>query len=246
MGRVIARVALGIIGVLAMVLGAAAIGGAAWVQQTLDGGDSLTSRAQIVPAGDCETVLIDISEMTLNVNDVDRFRLVADRLEEGLIVSVGEVPDSVLVGFTDTSQVESRLLGTRYCVGQVDGDEWSVARVVIDPQDPDISFDGLSGYWARTDGQDRVVLPVPESGTTLVVTSDGQDPLGDVRLAGRYRIDGATSVTQGAFYAGGAISVLGIALVVISVFIMRRKGRHESGATSDASDPPDTFEVKSG
>ena len=235
MQRTIARWVIGILGLLLIVAGVGLASVVYVIGETLEGGESLNSSAQIIPADACETVLVESSGTRLSAEEFERFTWIAERSAKDLLISIPEGPSVVLVGIADSAAVEERLLGARYCLAQATDGQWSVDVVEIEATAPDVDFAGLTGMWARAEAGETVVLPLPVAGSTLIVTADGPFGLGDVVLTGRYSIAGADRFGTIALYAGVAVAVVGLILVLVGVLGMRRRGRHEAGASSSES-----------
>lgn len=230
MGRTIARWVIAVVGVIAIAVGAAVAAGSAWVQSTLDSRDSLTSVPQRISASGCQTLLVEVSDAGVSAEDLEGFAPIADRSEETLSISVSDVPGGVLIGLADSGAVESRLLGARYCVAQAGSDGWSAEAVEPAADSPDVDFAGVSGLWARPASGEAVVVPLPGPGDTLVISADGPASVDEVQLVGRYRIVGAGEAATIALFGGIGTAVLGLLLLLVSVFGLRSRGRHEAGA----------------
>ena len=230
-GRRILRWALAIVGVMAVLVGAVATAAAAWLQGTVDQRGSLTTAAQVIPAAQCQTVLIEVADVSLSAEEWDRYEFIAGRGEESIAVEVPGAQMPYLVGIADSNDVEGRLLGTQYCVAESTPEGWAVVRIAVAEDLPEVSLSGLPGVWGRSGGIEAVVVPLPEAGRTMVVTSDGGSGLGDVRLVGRYRIEGARDIAAIGIIGGPIVIGAGLVALLISIFALRPRGRHE-GASS--------------
>ena len=230
-GRRILRWTLAIVGVMAIVVGAAATTAAAWLQSTLDSRDSLSAAAQVIPAAQCQTLLIEVAGVALSADDWERYAFVADRGEETISVDVPDAQVSYLVGIADSNDVEGRLLGTQYCVAENTPEGWTVVRIAVAEDLPDVSLSGLPGVWGRSLGAEAVVVPLPEAGRTMVISSDGDFGLGEVRLVGRYRIEGAGDIASIGLIAGPIVIGAGLIALLLSIFALRPRGRHEGSSS---------------
>lgn len=231
MARRILRWALAVVGVMAVLVGTIVTAAAVWLQSTVDTRDSLTTAAQVIPAAQCQTLLIEVAGVALSADDWDRYEFVADRAEETISVGLPDAQASYLVGIADSNEVEARLLGTQYCVAESTPEGWGVVRIAVTEDLPDVSLSGLPGVWGRSSGTEAVVVPLPKAGRTMVISSDDGSGLGDVRLVGRYRIEGAGEIASIGLIAGPLVIGAGLVGLSISVFALRARGRHE-GASS--------------
>lgn len=238
--RTVARWLIAVLGVLAILAGAAVVGGAAWVRSVLDPQGSLSSVAQSISAAQCETLLIEITEVDVRAPEIESLPVVADRAFSSLVVEVlsteGDDPSTTLVGVADSRQVEERLLGARYCIAESGSQGWSTRNVTVTADAPDVNLDGLPGVWARAGNGESVVIPIPEPGRTLVVSVDGPGDIGEVALVGRFRIDGAPNLVQTATITGSALIVVGLVLLLVAIVGLRKRGRHEGSVPTGTED----------
>ena len=239
MRRTFVRWFLAIIGVVAILAGAFAVGGAAWVRSVLDPSGTLSSATQSLDATGCETLLIEVADVDVRADELEDFGLVTDRAERTLAVEVRPVESvagsTLLVGVADSGAIESRLLGSRYCLAEASPSGWVTRSITVTDNAPDVPLAGLTGLWARAERGNPVIVPIPESGNTLVVSSDGTSEVGEVLLTGRFRIVGAPDFVRAGFIAGSISIGLGVVLLLVSTLALRRRGRHEG-----ASGPTDT------
>ena len=240
--RAVVRWLIAALGVFAILAGAAVVGGAAWVRSVLDPQGSLSSVAQSISAAQCETLLIEVTDAGVRAQELENLPLVADRASPSLVVEVAaaenEEASTTLVGVADSQEVEERLLGARYCIAESGPQGWSTRNITLSADAPDVNLDGLAGVWARAGYGAAVVIPIPESGRTLVVSVDGPGEIGEVALVGRYRIDGAPDLVQTAFIAGSTVIVVGVALLIVAIVGFRKRGRHEGSVPAVIDERP--------
>ena len=228
--RIVWRWLLALVGAVAILLGSAVTAAGVWLDDTLDANDELTTASQVISAPACQTLLIEVSGAQVSADEWNRYAFVADRSEETIAIDVPGAQSSYLVGLADSDDVEERLLGAQYCLALSTEQGWTVERIAVVDELPDVGLSGLPGVWGRSSGAEAVVLPLPESGRTVVVSSDDGTDLGEVRLVGRYRIDGAGDAATVALIAGPSVIGVGVVLVLIAIFALRRRGRHEGSA----------------
>ncbi len=232
--RTFSRWLLGVVGTLVIVAGVAIAAGAWWIDRDLsiDSGEwVLSTQREVVSATGCSTVLIELSDVTIDPGQLADVPSVSDRSESVFVVQpIGQAPDGWWVGTVESPSVEDRLLGSRYCVASNRAGEWSTSSIAVEANSPDVSVDGLDGRWAIANSGESVVLPVPEAGDTVVVSGNGGNELESVTLAAEYRIaEGSTLGLIG--LVGGALTALvGLLLLVIAIWGLRRRGRHEAGS----------------
>jgi len=238
--RAVVRWFIAILGVLAILAGAAVVGGAAWVRSVLDPQGALSSVAQSISAAECETLLIEVVEVDIRAQELENLPVVAERTSPSLVVdvvsAVSEAQSTTLVGVADSQQVEERLLGARYCIAESSPEAWTTRNVTLTADAPDVNLDGLVGVWARADGDESVVIPVPEPGRTLVVSVDGPGNIAGVELTGRYRIDGAPDLIRASLISGSVVIIVGIALLIVAIIGFRKRGRHEQSLSTGIED----------
>lgn len=238
--RAVVRWFIAILGVLAILAGAAVVGGAAWVRSVLDPQGALSSVAQSISAAECETLLIEVVEVDIRAQELENLPVVAERTSPSLVVdvvsAVSEAQSTTLVGVADSQQVEERLLGARYCIAESSPEGWTTRNVTLTADAPDVNLDGLVGVWARADDGESVVIPVPEPGRTLVVSVDGPGNIATVELTGRYRIDGAPDLIRASLISGSVVIIVGIALLIVAIVGFRKRGRHEQSLSTGIED----------
>ena len=241
MTRTIVRWVLAVLGVLAMLAGIAIAGGSMWVRSVLDPQGALTSATSSISAAQCETLLIEIAETGLRADELEGLPVVSDRARRSLAVQVPGRDDDdpmVLIGIGDSAAVEQRLLGARYCLATFGPDGWSTRNITLSADAPDIDLDGLTGVWGRAAAGESVIVPLPESGSTLVVSVDGPGDLGSVELTGRYRIEGAPDLLLSGIITGSVVIGVGLVLLLIGTVALRRRGKHEGAPAAAASPTP--------
>ncbi|SRR6056297_1029068 len=226
-GRSILRWVIAILGVFAILLGSAVTAAGVWLNDTVDANDELTTASQVISAPSCQTLLIEVSGAQVSAEDWSRYAVVADRSAEAIAIDVPGRQSSYLVGVADSDDVEERLLGAQYCLAQSTEQGWSVERIAVVEDLPDVGLSGLQGVWGRSSGAEAVVLSLPEPGRTIVVSTDDGTDLDEVRLVGRYRIVGAGEAATIALIAGPSVIGVGVVLVLVAIFALRRRGRHE-------------------
>lgn len=226
MGRTVVRWLLAVVGVVVIGAGIAVGAASVWLDRTLDARDSLSTDVQVIDAAQCQTLLVEVANAQVSAQDWERFEPVAQRAQESISITALE-PPSFISGFAGAADVEDRLLGAQYCIAQAGPSGWETRTIAISAAAPDVSLAGLEGLWGRAAGGESVVIPVPASGSTVVVSADGGSALGDVQIVGRYQIPGAGDWVVGGMVGGGVSIVVGIALLVVSIFALRPRGRHE-------------------
>lgn len=232
--RTFSRWLLGVVGTLVIVAGVAVSAGAWWIDQELsiDSGEwVLGTQQEVVSATGCSTVLIELSDVNIDPGELAGIPAVADRSESVFVVKpIGKAPDGWWVGTVGSPSVEDRLLGARYCVVSNNAGEWNTSSIAVEANSPDVSVDGLAGRWAVADSGETVVLPVPEAGDTVVVSGGDGNELESVTLAAEYRIAEGSTLGLIGLVGGALTAVLGLMLLVIATWGMRRRGRHEAGS----------------
>lgn len=230
-GRTVLRWLLAVIGVLVIMTGTTVVAAAVWLDRTLDARDSLSTDVQVIDAAQCQTVLVEVVDARVDAQDWDRFAPIAQRAQESISITA-LAPPSFIAGYADAADVEDRLLGAQFCIAQVGESGWETRIIAISADAPDVSLAGLEGLWGRAAGGESVVIPVPTSGSTVVVSADGGSALGEVELVGRYQIDGARDGALIGMIGGGVAIVIGIALLMTSIFLLRPRGRHEETSSA--------------
>jgi hypothetical protein len=84
----VVRWLISILGILAILAGAAVVGGAAWVRSVLDPQGALSSVAQSISAAECETLLIEVVEVDIRAQELENLPVVAERTSPSLVVDV--------------------------------------------------------------------------------------------------------------------------------------------------------------
>ncbi len=226
--RSLARIILSLLAVLAMVIGAAAVGLGLWINATLDGRDLLRTEAQTIELPGCSTAIIEIADVRFDIGELADVPQLVQRVNTSVSLRVdGADARSWLVGVGDQKAVESRLLGARYCLAEFGDDGWASRAIAVEPEAPDALFDGVAGLWALVPNGQSVALPVPEAGSTIVVSGSDDSTLTEVTVVGDLRIDGASDTANVAVVGGFVTFVLGVALLVVSLVALRRRGNHE-------------------
>ena len=158
MGRKLVR---GLVFVLAFLffatgVSAAAVGG--WLSLQLNSQDGFSSEPTRIPSSGCETVLVDVDRVTVDLDQMIQIPGFLSEAEPVLVVSVRGSDGQWLVGSAQSSTVADTLLGTSYCLASMEGEVWKVERIAVREDDPSPDLLGVSGFWATTDGSQRVVI----------------------------------------------------------------------------------------
>jgi len=93
--------------------------------------------------------------------------------------------------------------------------------------------------WGRAAAGEAVIVPLPEPGTTLVVSVDGPGDLDSVELTGRYRIEGAPDLLLTGIIAGAVVIGVGLVLLLVGTVALRKRGKHEGAPASSAAPASD-------
>jgi len=233
--RTLVRIVLALIGTLLILAGVGSAAATWWVERQLTvnaGRWVLQTPPEVIASDGCSVVLVEVSSVELDPGDIDTFDPVASRSETVFTVSAeGTSANGWLVGTTASAPVEDRLLGARYCVAQNQGPAWAVTSIEVEKDSPILSIDGLTGVWANAADGEKVILPVPSAGETIVVSGGRGSDLDSIAVGAEYRIDGGTTLGLIGLVGGAITVVLGSALLVISIWGLRRRGRHEAGAS---------------
>lgn len=236
MGRTATRLLLGFAGGVLMLIGgtAAVLGG--WITATLSGHDSLRTAPQVIDASGCSTVVMEIADARVDAGELGRIEPVTNRSQSLFTVRInGETPEPWLVGVADQQVVEQRLLGARYCLVESTDGGWTTTFIAVEPDALDAQFSGVPGRWAAATNGEAVALPVPESGSSVVISGSGESTLDALEVVGELEITGASAAGWVALIGGIATVVLGVGLLLISIFGLRSKGRHEGDEGSALS-----------
>ena len=215
-----------ITGVLAAVLGSLLMTG-------LRGEDSLRTGAERIELPGCSTVIMEIADARVDAGEIERFDPIVDRSQPLLTIRpIGTSADPWLIGSADQRAVEQRLLGARYCLVEVADGAWSATSVVPQEGSPDPQFSGVTGLWATASGGAAVALPVPQAGSSVVVSGSSDSSLTALAVAGELEVPGAGNIGLIALIGGVVTTVLGAVMVLISILALRTRGRHEVASAS--------------
>lgn len=229
--RTLARVALAVLGVVLLLSGAIVVGATVWAHDrlTATSGDwILRSDSQVIDAAECSSVLIEVSDIRVDGNDLTSIEPFEQRgVALFTVTPIGADGSSWLVGTAQASEIEKHLLGSRYCVASTSNGTWTVNLVAIDADAPDLRIDGVSGMWADVASGENVVFSSPVTNSTVVITGDGDNQLEGIELAGEYRFLGVSDLAWIGLTGGLLTVILGVALIIVSVKAMRSRGRHE-------------------
>jgi hypothetical protein len=100
----------------------------------------------------------------------------------------------------------------------------------VEEGSPDVSVDDIDGRWALADSGESVILPVPDPDETVIVSGSDGNQLESVALGAEYRIaDGSTLGLIG-LMGGSLTTLVGLLVLVIATWGLRRRGRHEAGS----------------
>ena len=233
--RTFIRIVLAVVGIVMVLIGILGASATWWVEQQLTvnaGRWVLQTPEEVIPSSNCSTLLIELSGVDVDPGDISQIDAISSRSETVFTVSAtGESDNDWLVGTTASELVEERLLGTRYCIAESSGDAWTVKSIEVEPGSPNLSVDGLRGRWANAGNGEKVVLPVPNPGETVVVSGGQGSDLGVIALVGEFRIQGGSTLALIGLVGGVITVVLGVVLLVVSIWGLRRRGRHEVGAS---------------
>lgn len=228
MGRTVVRVLLGFAGAVLLLVGGTAAGLGGWISATLTGQDSLRTTPESIDASGCSTVVMEIADVRVDAGELARIEPIADRSQSFFTVRVdAETTEPLLVGVADQQDVEQRLLGARYCLVESVDSGWEVTSIQVDPDAPDAQFTGVTGLWASAMSGEAVALPLPELGSSVVISGSDDSSVASLEVAGELDIAGASTVGWTALVGGAATAVLGIGLLLVSILGLRSKGRHE-------------------
>lgn len=236
MGRTLVRWGIGLLGAALIVMGAgvAAVGGV--VTTTLAGSDSLRTTAQTIEIPGCSSAIMEISDVRVDAGELDRIGAIADRSQATLSVTVrGDSMGSWLVGIADQRQVEDRLLGARYCLVEGTDAGWAATPITVAPDAPDARFSGVPGVWATVPDGQTVELPIPQSGSTVVVSGSDESSLDRLEVVGIWQVPGASSAGWIALTAGLITVAIGVGLLMLSIVGLRQRGRHEDAVPTGSS-----------
>ena len=236
MGRKVARVILALAGAVLLVLGSAVAALGGWISATLTGPDSLRTAPEVVDASGCSTVIMEIADVRVDTGELNRIEPIADRSQSLLTIRVNsETAEPWLVGMADQRDVEQRLLGARYCLVEATDDGWKVTSIAVTPDAPDAQFTGVAGRWATAASGEAVALPLPEVGSSVVISGSNESTVESLEVAGELEITGASTVALVALIGGIATAAVGIGLLLVSILGLRSRGRHEGSTEAGPS-----------
>lgn len=227
------RIVLAGIGGVALLAGAVAVGVGALLTTDLDGKDSLRTEADRIEVQGCSTVIMEIAGARVDAGQLERFEPISDRSQPLLNVRpFGTSGGPWLIGSADQEAVEQQLLGARYCLVEVAQGAWSSTAVVPQMDSPDPEFSGVAGLWATASSGEAVALPLPEPGSSVVVSGSSDSSLTALEVVGELEIAGAGNFGLITLIGGVMTALLGVLMVLISIFGLRTKGRHEGSTLS--------------
>lgn len=230
--RTIGRVVLFSVGGLMIAAGATAAIAGAVVNGSVGSDDSLLTSPQIVQTAGCSTVVMEIADIRVDGGDLQDFAPLDERATPALTLRpTGTSEEPWLVGSADQQVIEQQLLGARYCLVEASNGAWSTTSNAIQADSPDPVFSGTPGRWASIASGETVALPLPDSGTSIVISGSDDSSLTTIEVRGQLQIQGASQLAWLALVGGLSTAGLGVALVLVAAFGLRRKGRHEGSAT---------------
>lgn len=235
--RTIVRIILFVVGGLMIVIGAVATAAGALVNETVGSDDSLRTSPQIIQVPGCSTVVMEIADIRVESGELGRLAQLEERSTPLVTLRpTGISQEPWLVGSADQQAIEQQLLGTRYCLVEAAGGAWSSTSIEVQADSPDPVFSGVPGRWAYVGSGLAVALPIPESGSSIVISGTDESSLDTVEVVGQLQIEGASQLAWIALFAGLTTAVLGAVLVIVAAVGLRSKGRHE-GPASHSSEP---------
>lgn len=234
MRRRAVRVLLGFVGAVLLALGGAVAIPGGWVLATLTGPDSLRTAPETIDASGCSTVVMEIADVRVDTGNLTRFEPIAERSQTNFTVRVNAGTadadadtNPFLVGVADQQDVEQRLLGARFCLVESTQGGWMVTPIAVSPDAPDAQFTGVAGLWATAASAEAVALPLPEAGSSVVISGTDELTVESIDVSGELQITGASTLGLVAFVGGIATAAVGIVLLLVSILGLRSKGRHE-------------------
>lgn len=232
--RTFSRWLLGLVGVVMILVGAGVGTGAWWIDRELSmnsGEWVLSTQREVVSVPGCSTVLIELADVVIDPGEVAGVPSISERSQSVFIVEpTGDAPNGWWVGTVESPSIEDRLLGARYCIASSSDGAWSTTSIAVEEGSPDVSVDDIDGRWALADSGESVILPVPDPGETVIVSGSDGNQLESVALGAEYRIaDGSTLGLIG-LMGGSLTTLVGLLVLVIATWGLRRRGRHEAGS----------------
>lgn len=230
--RTIGRVVLFIAGGLMIAVGAGATIAGAVVNASVGSDDSLHTSPQVIQTPSCSTVVMEIADIRIDAGELENFAPLSERATASLTVRpMGSSAEPWLVGSADQQAIEQQLLGARYCLVEATDGAWSTTSIAIQADSPDPIFSGIPGRWASIASGETVALPVPESGTSIVISGSDESSLTTIEVRGQLQIQGVSQLGWIALVGGVITAIVGLALVIVAALGLRNKGRHEGSAT---------------
>lgn len=234
--RAAGRIVLATVGGAITLAGVIAAGIGGLLMTELRGGDSLRTGAERVEVPGCSTVVMEIADARVDAGQIERFKPLDDlSLPLLTIRPIGTSTAPWLIGSASQGAVEQQLLGARYCLVEVADGAWSATAVVPQEGSEDPQFSGVTGWWATASTGGVVALPLPDRGTSVVVSGSSESSLTAVEVAGELEISGAQNIGLVALVGGVMTAVLGVLMLLISIHGLRTKGRHEGTAARGMS-----------
>lgn len=230
--RTIGRIVLFIVGGLVIVVGAGATIAGAVVNASVGRDDSLRTSPQVIQTSGCSTVVMEIADIRIDGGELENFAPLSERATALLTLRpMGTSDEPWLVGSSNQQAIEQQLLGARYCLVEASDGAWSTTSIAIQADSPDPVFFGIPGRWASIASGETVALPVPESGTSIVISGSDESSLTTIEVRGQLQIQGVSQLGWIALVGGVITAIVGLALVIVAALGLRNKGRHEGSAT---------------
>lgn len=231
--RAALRIVLAATGGVTFLVGAVAAGTGALLTTGLHGGDSLRTEAERVEVPGCSTVIMEIADARVDAGQLERFEGIDDRAEPLLTIRpIGTSQEPWLIGSADQRVVERQLLGARYCLLEVADGAWSATSVVPQEGSPDPQFSGVTGWWATASSGGAVAIPLPDPGSSVVVSGSSESSLTALEIVGELEMSGVGNFGWIALIGGLMTALLGVLMLLVSILGLRSKGRHEGTTAS--------------
>jgi hypothetical protein len=221
------------------VLGAIALATGVFVAMNVSGSDSIRTTPELIATPDCPSVIMEITEARISLGTSLDF-LNHQGHTAILVTPIAEDQELWKVGSAPQQQVEDRLLGATYCLARSTESGWEISTISVAPDAPSVDASDLSGLWAQVPTGEKVIIDLDNAAagvTTVLITSPQSGnarTLTSIEIAGEYRIEGASTAATIAIVAGGASAVIGLALLLISTVVLRKRGKHETSVADSA------------
>lgn len=219
-----------IVGLLAVLFLAAAValgGTALWTYATFGSNGVLRFDAgTITPGPSARATIVDVDRFGATVPYIGDFGKTTLAVSSG---ERGDPTDTIFIGAAATPEVDAYLKATPYTVGIRDGDSWTTRDV------PGVAKPALpreQSFWLDQAVGARPDITVPsERPLTLVVMHPSTIPTGPITLTIDFTVPDASTWILVMSVSAGVLALISLLLFVLLVRMLRRRGRHESGAT---------------